>query len=267
MIRRHHSPWSQAARHVEGALHEQAPGDLGEARALGEVDQEDEDVDPDQDLRDERARALVGDAPHALRSPVTGPAPCLRAPGTGSRPGAKTMQSGQIAASALGARDAGLPVRVPVAVHLGLLCGHRGSVVGGCASTSPSRPGRRRSARSGSSSTFCAPPRRSRRRSPRATSASTAAARSSEARALRERARRGLARRRAERGPDRGLRRRRLAARVPRRAARADGHLLDDERDARDPRDGGAVPTRSCSGACSISTPSRARRESVGRTC
>ena len=40
---------------------------------------------------------------------------------------------------------------------------------------------------------------------------------------------------------DRGLRRRRLAARVPRRAAREDGDLLDDERDARDPRDGGAL--------------------------
>ena len=59
----------QAARHVEGAFHEEAPGDLGEARALSEVDQEDEDVDPDQDLRDERALALVGDAPHALGHP------------------------------------------------------------------------------------------------------------------------------------------------------------------------------------------------------
>ena len=34
------------------------------------------------------------------------------------------------AASALEHGDAGLLVRVPVAVHLGLLCGHRGSVVG-----------------------------------------------------------------------------------------------------------------------------------------
>ena len=59
----------QAARHVEGAFHEQTSGDLGEARALSEVDQEDEDVDPDQDLRDERALALVGDAPHALGHP------------------------------------------------------------------------------------------------------------------------------------------------------------------------------------------------------
>ena len=69
VIRRHHSPWSQAARDVEGAFHEQAAGDLGQARALSEVDQEDEDVDPDQDLRDERALALVRDAPHALGHP------------------------------------------------------------------------------------------------------------------------------------------------------------------------------------------------------
>ena len=85
-----------------------------------------------------------------------------------------------------------------------------------------------------------------------------------EARALRERARRGPARRRAERGPDRGLRRRRLAAGVPRRAACRDGDLLDDERDARDPRDGGALPTRCCSGACSTSTPSRAAARERG---
>ena len=54
-------------------------------------------------------------------------------------------------------------------------------------------------------------------------------------------ARRGAARRRAERRQDRGLRRRRLSAGVPGRAAREDGDLLDDERDARDPRDRGAL--------------------------
>src|SRR4029453_13913484 len=57
----------EPARDEQGALLEQAPGHLGQARALRKVDQEDEDVDPDQDLRDERALALVGDAADALR--------------------------------------------------------------------------------------------------------------------------------------------------------------------------------------------------------
>jgi hypothetical protein len=53
----------------ERTLFEQRAGGLAEARALCEVDQEDEDVDPDQNLRHERALALVGDAPHALGHP------------------------------------------------------------------------------------------------------------------------------------------------------------------------------------------------------
>ena len=171
------------------------------------------------------------------------------------------MQSGQIAAAAFGARDAGLPVRMPVTVHHAR---PRGSVVARCASTSRSHP-RRRSA----------PGRHRRRRPPRdlddragarrrATSACTAAPRSRRRARCASELGEGLLGGERERRADRRLRRRRLAARVPRRAARADGHLLDDERDARDPRGRPRAARRCCSGASSTSTPSPRRPASAG---
>ena len=91
-------------------------------------------------------------------------------------------------------------------------------------------------------------------------------ARSSEALALRESSGRALLGGERNAVADRGLRRRRLAARVPRRAARArrsssrrrTGRGRSSRRRAR--------CERSCSGACSTSTPSRPRRASAGRT-
>ena len=83
-------------------------------------------------------------------------------------------------------------------------------------------------------------------------------------------ARRGISRRRAERREDRGLRRRRISARVPRRAAREDGDLLDDERDARDPRDAGAleeVLLGSLLNLDAVAAAARERGEDVAVVC
>ncbi len=130
-----------------------------ERAAAADLPQEHGHVDPDQDLREQRARALDPEAFCALDDL--------------GRPGRHAGVLGALdpdrredhavraqPAPAVGAGDARLAVRVPVARQA---CRHRRLAYPGCVSTSPSRRRRRRPPLSGSSSTSSVPPRRSRR--------------------------------------------------------------------------------------------------------
>ena len=112
-------PAGERRADVEGAFLEERARDPVESRALREVEEEDEDVDRDQRLRDERAAALVG-GPADARGHARGALSHSRVVGAADPDWREDHAVRADAAAALGARDAGLAVRMPVAVHLPL---------------------------------------------------------------------------------------------------------------------------------------------------